>query len=289
MPTALEKVLDLLDLEVIELNLFRGRSPEEDRHRVFGGQVLGQALAAAYSTVEDRLAHSFHAYFLRPGDVSVPILYEVDRIRDGGSFTTRRVVAIQHGRPIFNLSASFQTDEKGYEHQAPMPDAPSPDELPTSEETRLEMRKQAPPEMSEWFDREHAIEERAANPINWFKPEKQEPYQRIWFRTNGPVPDSPAVQQAVLAYASDMSLLDATTMPHGISFFDDDMQIASLDHAMWFHRPFRVDEWLLYVSDSPSASNSRGLSRGSIYSQDGSLIASVAQEGLIRSRRMARS
>jgi acyl-CoA thioesterase-2 len=284
MQSALDEVLDLLDLEAIELNLFRGRSPDQDRQRVFGGQVLAQALTAAYRTVEERLAHSFHAYFLRPGDVKVPILYEVDRIRDGGSFTTRRVVAIQHGRPIFHLSASFQAHESGYEHQAPMPDAPSPDELPTSAERREEMRKHAPPELAHWFSRESAMEEREVNSINWFKPEKQAPHQCIWFKANGKVVDDPALQQALLAYASDMSLLDAATMPHGISFLDDDMQIASLDHAMWFHRPFRADEWLLYVLDSPSASNARGLSRGSIYAQNGDLVASVAQEGLMRRR-----
>lgn len=282
MPSALEKVLDLLDLEPIELNLFRGRSPEEDRHRVFGGQVLAQALVAAYRTVDERLAHSFHAYFLRPGDVKAPILYEVDRIRDGGSFTTRRVVAIQHGRPIFNLSASFQTHERGYEHQAPMPEAPSPDQLPSSQELAQQMRKHAPPGMDEWFDREQAIEERPANPINWFEPEKQAPYQQLWFKTNGPLPEDPRLQQAVLAYASDMSLLDATTMPHGISFFDDEMQIASLDHAMWFHRPFRADEWLLYDQAALSTASARGLAGGAIFTADGRLAVSVVQEGLTR-------
>jgi acyl-CoA thioesterase-2 len=285
MPTALEALIELLDLEEIELNLFRGRSPAEDRQRVFGGQVLAQALVAAYRTVEDRLAHSFHAYFLRPGDTQVPILYEVDRIRDGGSFTTRRVEAIQHGRPIFHLTASFQTEQEGYEHQASMPEAPHPDELPTIEEQREKLRSEAPPEMAQWFEREHSIDERSADPIHWFRPEKLPPYQRVWVRTNGALPDDPRLQQAVLAYLSDMSLLDTVTMPHAITFFDEEMQIASLDHAMWFHRPFRADEWLLYVSESPSASNTRGLARGNIFRQDGTLVASVAQEGLIRRRK----
>ena len=285
MSKALDTVIERLDLEEIELNLFRGRSPEEDRQRVFGGQVLAQALVAAYRTVEERMAHSFHAYFLRPGDVRAPILYEVDRIRDGGSFTTRRVEAIQHGRPIFHLSASFQSHEDGYEHQASMPDAPLPDELPSTEETREQMRQDAPPEAHSWFDREHAIEERSADPIHWFHPEKLPPYQRVWVKTNGALPDDPRLQQAVLAYLSDMSLLDAVTMPHAITFFDEEMQIASLDHAMWFHRPFRADEWLLYVTESPSASGSRGLARGKIFRRDGTLVASVAQEGLIRRRK----
>ena len=282
MPKALDAVLDLLDLEPIEVNLFRGRSPQEERQRVFGGQVLAQALVAAGRTVEDRAAHSFHSYFLRPGDPAVPILYEVDRIRDGRSFTTRRVVAIQHGRAIFNMAVSFQVEESGLEHQMPMPDAPSPDDLPTQEEHNRELREAAPSDAEIWFDRDRAFEERYAEPINWFKPKKQEPYQRIWLRTTGPVVEDPALHQALLAYASDMSLLDTSVMPHGASFFDADMQIASLDHAMWFHRPFRADEWLLYVTDSPTSSNARGFNRGSIYAQNGDLVASVVQEGLIR-------
>ncbi len=282
MTTALERVLDLLDLEPIEVNLFRGRSPQEDRQRVFGGQVLAQALVAAGRTVEDRSAHSFHGYFLRPGDPSVPILYEVDRIRDGRSFTTRRVVAIQHGRAIFNMSVSFQVEEAGLEHQAPMPDAPSPDALPSQEEANLELVKDAPREMRDWFDRDRAFEERAVHPINWFRPEKKDPVQQIWIKTTEKLPDDPPLHQAVLAYASDMSLLDTSSMPHGLSYFDPRSQIASLDHAMWFHRPVRVDDWLLYATDSPSASNSRGFNRGTIYTRDGSLVASVTQEGLIR-------
>jgi len=284
MSTPLEDLVELLDLEPIEVNLFRGRSPLEDRQRVFGGQVLAQALTSAARTVEGRTAHSLHAYFLRPGDPKVPILYEVDRIRDGKSFTTRRVVAVQHGRAIFNMSISFQKMEAGYEHQAPMPDAPGVNELPTQQARNEELRAGAPPDIAEWMGRERPIEERSADPINYIAPKVQEPYQRVWLRARGRLPDTPALHQAILAYASDLTLLDTTAMPHAVSFFDEDMQIASLDHAMWFHRPFRVDEWLLHVSDSPSASGGRGFNRGSIFTKDGRLVASVTQEGLIRKR-----
>jgi len=282
LPSALDRLLDLLDLEPIEVNLFRGRSPQEDRQRVFGGQVLAQALVSAVRTVEGRSAHSLHAYFLRPGDPTVPILYEVDRIRDGKSFTTRRVVAVQHGRAIFNMSISFQEEEAGFEHQAAMPEAPRADELPTQKERNAELKASAPNDAGDWLDRDRPIEERSADPINYFEPEVQEPYQRVWLRAQGKLPDDPALHQAVLAYASDLTLLDTSAMPHAISFFDDAMQIASLDHAMWFHRPFRADDWLFYVSDSPSASGGRGFNRGSIFTADGLLVASVTQEGLLR-------
>ncbi|MFP6563541.1 MAG: acyl-CoA thioesterase II [Myxococcota bacterium] len=278
----LQAVLDLLDLEPIEVNLFRGQSPKEERQRVFGGQVLAQALVAADRTVEDRLAHSFHAYFLRPGDPAVPILYDVDRIRDGKSFTTRRVKAIQHGRAIFNMSVSFQVVEAGLEHQMPMPAAPSPDDLPTMKQQEAVLIESASPEFKSWFGREHAFEERVVEPINWFAPQKRDPHQQVWIRTNGKLPDEPALHQALLAYLSDMSLLDTSSMPHGVSYFDSGMQIASLDHAMWFHRPFRTDDWLLYETDSPSTSNARGFNRGTLYARDGTLVASVVQEGLIR-------
>ena len=282
MNSALQDVLDLLDLEPIEVNLFRGRSPQEDRQRVFGGQVLAQALVAAGRTVDDRHAHSLHAYFLRPGDPAVPILYEVDRIRDGKSFTTRRVVAVQHGRAIFNMSVSFQIDEPGLEHQSPMPEVTDPEALPTQREHQLKLAEDAPESYRHWFEREHAFEERTLNPINWFRPEKQAPHQRIWLKTSETLSDDQPLHQALLAYASDMSLLDTSAMPHGVSFFDPEIQIASLDHAMWFHRPFRVDDWLLYVTDSPSTSNARGFNRGTIYARDGRLVASVVQEGLLR-------
>jgi acyl-CoA thioesterase-2 len=282
-------LLDLLDLEPLEVNLFRGRSPQVERQRVYGGQVLAQALVAARRTVEDdRAPHSFHAYFLRAGDPAVPIVYQVDRIRDGKSFTTRRIVAIQHGRAILNMSSSFQVHEPGLEHQLPMPEAPPPEELPGDSELFEIHKKSAPPGSSEDVDWDNgparAIEQRYADPINWFAPEPAEAYQRVWLRTSSAMPDDPNLHAVVLAYASDLSLLDAATMPHAISYFDDSMQIASLDHAMWFHRPFRMDDWLLYVSDSPSTSNSRGFARGSIYDRGGRLVASVAQEGLLRKR-----
>ena len=286
--SALKRLLELLDLETLEVNLFRGRSPEEDRQRVFGGQVLSQALVAARRTVdEERHAHSLHAYFLRPGDPNVPILYQVDRIRDGRSFTTRRVVAIQHGRPIFNMSTSFQVKEAGFEHQMPMPAVPEPGGLPGEQELAERHRASAPPERlvdDDWMQRERPIEQRFADAINWYDPVPQDPLLRVWLRAAGRLPDSHGLHQAVLAYASDLSLLDAATMPHGVSYFDERVQIASLDHAMWFHRLFRADEWLLYVCESPSGSNARGFARGSLYDQSGRLVASVAQEGLIRRR-----
>jgi len=284
----LAALLELLDLEELDLNLFRGRNPEEDRQRVFGGQVLAQALVAARRTVdESRLPHSFHAYFLRPGDPRIPILYQADRIRDGKSFTTRRVVAIQHGEAILNMSASFQIHEPGFEHQMAMPAVPPPEELPGDAELAARFREAGAPADDEdvlWFEREQPVEQRYADPIDWLRPRAMEPRQRLWLRSRGRLPDDPSLHAIVLAYASDYSLLDAATMPHGITYSDDSMQIASLDHAMWFHRPFRADEWVLYVSDSPSTSNSRGFARGSLFDRDGRLIASVAQEGLLRKR-----
>ena len=285
---ALKRLLELLDLEPLEVNLFRGQSPREHRQQVFGGQVLAQALVAARRTVdEERHAHSLHAYFLRPGDPNVPILYQVDRIRDGRSFTTRRVVAIQHGRPIFNMSTSFQITEAGFDHQMPMPEVPEPAELPGEQELAERYRASAPPERlanDDWLRRDRPIEQRFADPINWYEPVRQDPLQRVWLRASGMLPDEHDLHQAVLAYASDLSLLDAATMPHAVTYFDDRVQIASLDHAMWFHRPFRADEWLLYVCDSPSGSNARGFARGSVYDRSGRLLASVCQEGLIRQR-----
>ncbi len=288
MNDALQKLLDLLDLEPLEENLFRGESPREDRQRVFGGQVLAQALSAAGRTVEaGRAAHSFHAYFLRPGDPSRPIVYQVDRIREGRSFTTRRVVAIQHGHAIFNMSASFQVEEPGIEHQIEMPSVPEPEALPSDPELAERFRADAPEDWQDeggWFDEVRPIEQRYADPINWWAPQRQEGLQRVWLRAADRMPDDPELHGIVLAYASDMSLLDVATMPSGLSYFDESMQIASLDHAMWFHRRFRADDWLLYVSDSPSASNSRGFARGNIFDRAGRLVASVAQEGLMRKR-----
>jgi len=281
--TPIEEVLELLDLEKIEENIFRGVSPKDRMQRVFGGQVLGQALVAALRTVEGRICHSFHAYFLRAGDPKVPILYEVDRSRDGASFTARRVVAIQHGQQIFTMAASFQVPENGYEHQFDMPAVPAPDALPSEHELRLKEIDRMPAEAREWALRPRPIEIR---PVAWhgFSDRgKLPPFDNIWIKATGPVPDDIGVQQAVLAYASDMSLLDTALLPHGIDWHSS-IQMASLDHAMWFHHPFRVDDWLLYAQDSPSASGARGFNRGALYTRDGKLVASVTQEGLMRPR-----
>ncbi len=285
MGTPLEELLELLDLEDLEVNIFRGRSPQEDgRQRVFGGLVLGQALVAAGRTVEDpnRTAHSLHGYFLRPGDPKIPILYDVDRIRDGRSFTTRRVRAVQHGRAIFNMSVSYQILEGGFEHQLDMPKVPPPEELPGRIELLEEWGEKLPPGVREWMQRERPIEERYAGPAYFFKPESHPPRREIWFRAQGRLPEDLETHQCVLAYASDLSLLDTATLPHGASFLDGKLLSASLDHAMWFHRPFRADAWLLYAQDSPAAAGARGFNRGSIFTQDGRLVASVAQEGLLR-------
>ena len=275
-------LLALLDLEPIEVNIFRGVSPEDHSQRVFGGQVLGQALVAATRTVQDRICHSLHAYFLIPGDPKVPILYEVDRSRDGKSFSSRRVVAIQHGRPIFHMSVSFQVDEPGLEHQIDPPDVPRPETLPSEDESRRLIADQIPAEHREHFLRPRPIELRPVERSNILHPGKRPPHQAVWVRATGSLPADRALQQCVLAYASDMTLLDTCLLPHGIGWFDKRVQMASIDHAMWFHRPFRADEWLLYVQDSPTASGARGFNRGLIYSEDGVLVASVAQEGLVR-------
>ncbi len=281
--TPIQDVLDLLDLEKIEENIFRGTSPKDRLQRVFGGQVLGQALSAAGRTVEGRRCHSFHAYFLRAGDPKAPILYEVDRSRDGASFSSRRVVAIQHGRQIFNLAASFQIDEKGYDHQFDMPAAPPPDELVDERELRLREIDKVPAEARAWILRPQPIEIRPVNPLPMFGRGKRAPFDDVWIRASGPLPDDAAVHQAVLAYASDMTLLDTALLPHGVDWHSG-IQMASLDHAMWFHRPFRMDDWLLYAQDSPSSSGARGFNRGSIFARDGKLVASVTQEGLMRPR-----
>ncbi|MGQ0824048.1 MAG: acyl-CoA thioesterase II [Actinomycetota bacterium] len=284
MGTALDELISLLQLEQLEVNLFRGLSPDENRQRVFGGQVAGQALIAAGRTVSRGDVHSLHAYFLRPGDPKVPIIYEVDRIRDGRSFTTRRVVAIQHGRAIFNLSSSFHAPEPGPEHQYPMPDAPDPDSLPTLAERLAGHEGRFPEPVLEWMRRERPIETRSASLPRWLDPEPgtREPEQLVWFRANGDLPDDPLLHNCVVAYASDLTLLDTATMAHARSWDDDRYMIASLDHAMWFHRPFRADEWMLYHQKSPSAQGGRGLAEGFIYRRDGALVVTVIQEGLIR-------
>jgi acyl-CoA thioesterase-2 len=285
MPNAIETLLSILDLEPLEHNLFRGRSPQVGWQRVFGGQVIGQALVAAARTVEGRAAHSLHAYFMRPGDPSVPIIYEVDRIRDGKSFATRRVVAIQHGEAIFSMSASFQVEEQGFDHQLPMPSVPPPEDLPSESDLKALFVEKAPEPVRRYWERERPLELRPVDLRHYLSREPLEPVQQVWIRATGRLPDDPNIHRSVLAYASDMTLLDTALFAHGRNIFDRDLQVASLDHALWFHRPFRIDEWLLYNEDSPSASGARGFSRGSLFSRDGRLIASVAQEGLIRRRR----
>ncbi len=278
------ELIALLDLEPIEVNIFRGTSPQDRSQRVFGGQVLGQALVAASRTVDGRFCHSLHAYFLVPGDPKVPILYEVDRSRDGTSFSSRRVVAIQHGRQIFHMSVSFHIAEVGLEHQIEPPNVPPPDALPSEDDFRRRMADSIPAEYREHFLRKRPIELRPVDRADIFRPEKRPPHQAVWVRATGALPDDVALQQCVLAYASDMTLLDTSLLPHGIGWFDNRIQMASIDHAMWFHRPFRADAWLLYVQDSPSASDARGINRGLVFTQDGKLVASVAQEGLMRLR-----
>ncbi|HEX2192213.1 MAG TPA: acyl-CoA thioesterase II [Acidimicrobiales bacterium] len=284
MTQALDALVRLLDLEAIEVNVFRGLSPDHDHQRVFGGQVAGQALVAAGRTVTRGAVHSLHAYFLRPGDPAIPILYEVDRIRDGRSFTTRRVVAVQHGRAIFNLSASFHVDEPGPDHQVAMPGVPEPEALPTLAEQLAPWREQLGPAA----DRGRAIDVRyvTAHPFAR-EPEKGLPAcQQVWMRADGHLPDDPLLHACVVAYASDLTLLDTTLSPHGISALSaPGTMLASLDHAMWFHRPFRADEWLLYEQESPSAHGARGFARGAIFTRAGALAVSVAQEGLVRPAR----
>jgi acyl-CoA thioesterase-2 len=283
MTEALDALVKVLDLEPIEVNLFRGTSPDENRQRTFGGQVAGQALVAAGRTVDaDRPVHSLHAYFLRPGDPTVPILYEVDRIRDGRSFTTRRVIAVQHGRAIFNLQASFKIREPGgMEHQRVMPAVPPADSLPTFMERMEPLRDKYP----EWVTRPRPIDLRFVEaPTRAHEPDRAA-CQRVWLRADGDLPDEPMLHDCVVAYASDMTLLDSVMLPHRIAFDDAELQGASLDHAMWFHRPFRADAWLLYDQESPSASDMRGLAVGHIYTSHGELAVTVVQEGLVRLRR----
>jgi acyl-CoA thioesterase-2 len=283
MQAAVDALVSTLDLEALELNVFRGRSPKEFRQRVFGGQVAGQALVAAGRTVEHGSVHSLHAYFLRPGDPDLPILYEVDRIRDGKTFTTRRVVAIQHGRAIFHLSASFQPEESGPQHQIPMPEVAPPESLPTFEERMGPALDDLAPEVRRWLTRDRPIETRAIEWANPFKPVPRPPRQHVWIRASGALPAEPLLlHQCVVAYASDLTLLDTATLPHAIAWNDPHYMMASLDHAMWFHRPFRADEWLLYAQESPSASGARGLCMGRLFRRDGTLVVSVVQEGLVR-------
>ena len=284
MSVAVETLVGILDLEPLEHNLFRGRSPQVGWQRVFGGQVIGQALVAAGRTVIGRAAQSLHCYFMLPGDPAVPIIYEVDRIRDGKSFTTRRVVAIQHGQAIFSMAASFQIDEGGLDHQIPMPDVPMPEDLPSESELKALYLKDAPEPVRRYWKHERPIEIRPVDLRHYLSRKPLDPIQNVWIRASDTLPDDPDIHRCVLAYASDMTLLDTALFAHGRLLFDRDMQVASLDHSLWIHRAFRADEWMLYAEDSPSASGARGFTRGSLFSRDGVLIASVAQEGLIRQR-----
>jgi acyl-CoA thioesterase-2 len=282
MQPILADLLHLLKLERIEDNIFRGESRDIGSPRVYGGQVLGQALSAASCTVEDRDVHSLHAYFLRAGDVEADIVYNVDRARDGRSFSNRRVVAIQHGRQIFNMTASFQTPEDGLEHQGKMPDVPPPDKLSDIREMTAAVLDMIPEKLHRYYTHERPFEVRPVQPVALLSPEKEEPKQIFWFKAVDQLPDDPEIHRSLLAYVSDYQLVATSTLPHGIRFEKDSLQLASLDHAMWFHRPFRVDDWLLYAMDSPNASGARGLARGQIFTRQGVLVASTAQEGLIR-------
>lgn len=288
MTGAVADLLSILDLETLEVNLYRGRSPQVGWQRVFGGQVIGQALVAACRTVEDiseRTPHSLHAYFLLPGNPTLPIVYEVDRIRDGRSFTTRNVVAIQHGHAIFSMSVSFHVPEPGLSHQAEMPDVAAPEELPSDTEIRAQVLPLMPEPVRRYYERERPIELRPVEFERYLGKAVPVGQFNIWFRATGPLPDTAATHQCVLAYASDMMLLDAALIPHRRTVFEKSIMAASLDHALWFHRAFRTDEWLLYTQDSPNAAGGRGFARGLIFTRDGTLVASVAQEGLIRERR----
>jgi len=275
---SLDFLVHLLDLEPIEVNIFRGVQPKEERQRVFGGQVAGQALMAAGRTVEHGRVHSLHSYFLRPGDPTIPILYEVDRIRDGKSFTTRRVVAIQHGRAIFNMAASFHDDETGLDHQFPMPDVPAPETLATLPERLTPWRD----ELADWFSRPHPIDQRHIGELPWRRESGADPFQRLWIRADGDLPDDPLLHACVATYASDLSLFDTILQAHPVNWNDTNFMGASLDHCMWFHRPFRADNWLLYDTDSPVAAGARGLARGFLFDRSGRLVVSMIQEGLAR-------
>jgi acyl-CoA thioesterase-2 len=285
MSDAVKELISILDLEQLDLNLFRGVSPKVTWQRVFGGQVIAQALAAAARTVEGRLPHSMHAYFLLPGDPKVPIIYDVARIRDGGSFSTRNVTARQHGHPIFSMLVSFHVHEEGLDHQAAMPDVPPPDALQNDPHARADILAKMPEAVRKYYERERPIEFRPVELDRYLGQKYETGRFNVWIRTTGPLPDDPALHQCVLAYASDMMLLDTALIPHGRSLFEKDFMGASLDHALWLHRPFRADDWLLYSQDSPNLHGSRGFARGLVYTREGRLVASVAQEGLVRLRR----
>ena len=280
MPTLIEELVGLLDLEEVEVNIFRGSSPESARERVFGGQVAAQALVSAERTVpEERASHSLHCYFLRPGDVAVPIVYMVDRSRGGRSFTTRRVVAVEHGQAIFNMSASFQLREPGFAHQAPMPEVPDPEGLATFSERAHRIFGG---EVPDWVDRKRAIDMRWCEARDWRPREGEAPRQCVWMRADGVLPKAPSIHRAVYVYASDYTLTETVMRPHGVHWMTGGVLSASLDHAIWFYDDAPADDWWLYVEDSPVAGGARGLARGTIYARDGRLLCSVAQEVLLR-------
>ena len=285
MSRALDQLLSILDIETLEHNLFRGLSPQVGWQRVFGGQVIGQALVAAYRTIEGRFAHSLHAYFLRAGDPAVPIIYEVDRIRDGGSFSTRRVVAIQHGQAIFSMGVSFHKQEEGLTHQTAMPEVPPPEALPSEAELKTHLMERLPEELRAYWEHERPIEIRPVDLSRYVSPEPRAPTQQVWIKATGELGDGLALNQCVLAYASDFTLLDTALIAHGRFVFDPNLMLASLDHAIWFHRPFRIDDWLLYVQDSRSSAGNRAFCRGTLFTRSGELVASAAQEGLVRERK----
>jgi len=277
-----EELLQLLDLETLEDNLFRGESRDIGTPRVYGGQVLAQSVIAASRTVDEGRIHSLHAYFLRAGDAKAPIVYDVDRNRDGGSFKARRVVAIQHGRPIFTLAASFQLDQDGMDHQFEMPDVAMPEDLPSEFDLSQARLETIPNFLRRWFMRTGPFDFRPVQTVNLLNPTPRPPFSDIWFRLSDTIDAPDLMHRALMAYASDFHLVGTATLPHGISYVSGEVMMASLDHAMWFHRPVRVDDWLLYSCDSPSSSGGRGLARGLIYDRQGRLVASTAQEGVIR-------
>ncbi len=278
----LDEVVRVLTLEQLEVNLFRGESRDIGGKQVFGGQVLGQALSAAHRTVDNRSVHSLHAYFLRPGDMQAPIVYEVDQQLEGSSFSNRRVVAIQHGKPILNLACSFQKHEEGLCHQRPMPDVPHYSTLTDQSEETLDGADQLPPKTRRFLFETRPFNFRWVQKPQLKDPQVQEPVRQLWFKASGILPDDPILHRAMLAYASDYGLLTTSLLPHKVTLFTENLQLASLDHAMFFHRDFRIDDWLLYSLESPIAIGGRGLSRGQVFNQQGDLVASVNQEGLIR-------
>jgi acyl-CoA thioesterase II len=281
----LADLLQLLELERLEDNLFRGESRDIGSPQVFGGQVLGQALSAAAATVDDRVVHSLHAYFLRRGDSNASIVYEVDRSLDGHSFSNRRVVAIQHGRQIFNMTASFQVAEDGFNHQVAMPQVPQPESLSDSYGPPAQLLARLPERVRRFFEQPRPFEFRTVRPIEYLHPRREAPVREVWFRAVAALGDDEMLHRRLLAYVSDFFLLDTATLPHGTSLLNPSIVMASIDHAMWFHRPLRVDDWLLYAIDSPSASGARGFARASVFARDGRLVASAAQEGLVRLRK----